>query len=100
MACFRFTAFSCHPPLPPPPPPYKREISFTSIFFFFITTIIPLFIYRLGIIAPGDQVLCINGTNTSGMAASVANDLIRNSWEVFKLSIKKDEDVQGKSITV
>jgi len=56
--------------------------------------------YRMGILAPGDQIVHINGVPTSGLSLYEANEMIRKYYDVIKITVKKDEEIQGNSFGV
>ena len=52
--------------------------------------------HRMGILAPGDQIVHINGIPTSGLSLYEANEMVRKCYDVMKITVKKDEEIQGK----
>ena len=53
------------------------------------------FLVRMGILAAGDQIVHINGITTSGLSLYEANEMIRKCYDVIKITVKKDEEIQG-----
>ena len=51
---------------------------------------------RMGILVPGDQIIHINGASTSGYSLYEANELIRKCYDVMRITVKKDEEIQGQ----
>ncbi|XP_065067097.1 glutamate receptor-interacting protein 2-like isoform X2 [Rhopilema esculentum] len=56
--------------------------------------------YRMGILVPGDQIIHINGASTSGYSLYEANELIRKCYDVMRITVKKDEEIQGNTFGV
>ena len=50
----------------------------------------------MGILAAGDQIVHINGAQTSNLSLYEANEMIRKCYDVMKITVKKDEEIQGK----
>ena len=51
--------------------------------------------YRSGMLQPGDRLMFIDQYSLKGKSIADINQLIRNSDEVVKLKIKKDDNCTG-----
>ena len=49
----------------------------------------------MGILVPGDQIVHINGSSTNGLSLYEANEMIRKCYDIMKITVKKDEEIQG-----
>eukprot|EP00794_Sanderia_malayensis_P006326 gene6326-7051_t len=56
--------------------------------------------YRLGILAPGDQIVHINGVGIDSLSLFDANEMVRKCHDIMRVTVKKDEEIQGNTFAV